>query len=306
MPSLTTAGHQLYPRVGQSPRPDALSHSCGRIILLHPPTLTTIGLALACGLLSSTVPFITDLQALRRIPTGMFGIFTSVIVEGWSGQYYQRYQSINICEVAMSDRAMQQPEEPEIDVRTLARHRRHPVVFEAYQRLPIGQSLILVNDHEPLGLRDEFERELAGSFGWETVSADDGEHLVRITKHASTALPRVVADTTTLLQATGPKTGGSIWQLEPGARDLDANIIALPANDEIGLHIGPNLDVLILVLQGSGELHTEVSMIPLVQGQILWLPRNAQRRFVAGPNGVQYFTVHHRKPTLNITAGPSR
>ena len=206
----------------------------------------------------------------------------------------------------MSDRAIPEPDEPEIDVRTLPRQRRHPVVFEAYEQLGTGESLLLVNDHEPRGLRDEFERELAGSFSWEALAPQDDEHRVRITKQASTALPRVVADTAALLAATDPNTGGSIWQLEPGARDLDSNIIALPANDEIGLHMGPNLDVLILVLQGSGELHTEIDLIPLEQGQVLWLPRNSQRRFVAGAEGIKYLTVHHRKPTLNITAAPNQ
>ena len=134
----------------------------------------------------------------------------------------------------------------------------------------------------------------------------DQEYRVRITKLASTALPRVVADTTELLASTDPATGGSIWQLEPGARDLDSNIIALPAGDEIGLHVGPNLDVLILVLQGSGQLQTELNVIELQQGALVWLPRKAQRRFIAGPEGIQYLTVHHRKPTLNITAAPKR
>lgn len=206
----------------------------------------------------------------------------------------------------MSDRSLPKPDEPEVDVRTLPRHHRHPVVFKAYEQLGTGKSLLLVNDHEPRGLRDEFERELAGSFSWEALTPQDNEYRVRITKQASTALPRVVADTSALLGTTDPNTGGSIWQLEPGARDLDSNIIALPANDEIGLHMGPNLDVLILVLQGSGELHTEIDPIPLEQGQVLWLPRNSQRRFVAGPEGIKYLTVHHRKPTLNITAAPGQ
>lgn len=46
--------------------------------VVHPPALAAIGLAIACGLLSSIVPFVADLQALRRVPAGMFGIFTSL------------------------------------------------------------------------------------------------------------------------------------------------------------------------------------------------------------------------------------
>lgn len=204
----------------------------------------------------------------------------------------------------MSDETQHQSDERHEDVRDLQNHRRHPAVFEAYQQLDVGQSLIVINDHEPRGLHEAFEREFAGAFTWDTVASDDADHRVRITKRASTALPRMVSDTGALLEATGLDTGGSIWQLDPGARDLDANIIALPANDEIGMHVGPNLDVLILVLHGSGELHTEINVLKLYPGALLWLPRNAHRRFLAGPEGLQYFTVHQRKPTLNITTAP--
>lgn len=197
-------------------------------------------------------------------------------------------------------------ESRELDVRAVPPPRRHALVFDAYAQLAVGESLTVINDHEPRGLKDEFDREFAGAFSWDPLPKVAQEYRVRITKRASTALPRVVADTAALLAETDPTTGGSIWQLEPGARDLDSNIIALPADDEIGLHIGPNLDVLILVLQGSGQLQTELNMIELQQGSLVWLPRNAQRRFIAGPEGIRYLTVHHRKPTLTITAAPKR
>ncbi|OAV62370.1 DUF2249 domain-containing protein [Enteractinococcus helveticum] len=197
-------------------------------------------------------------------------------------------------------------ESREIDVRAVPPPQRHHLVFDAYAQLAVGESLTVINDHEPRGLKDEFDREFAGSFSWDPLPQVAQEYRVRITKRASTALPRVVADTTALLADTDPTTGGSIWQLEPGARDLDSNIIALPADDEIGLHIGPNLDVLVLVLQGSGQLQTELNVIELQQGALVWLPRNAQRRFIAGPEGIRYLTIHHRKPTLNITAAPER
>lgn len=46
--------------------------------LTHTPTAMALLLATACGLLSSFAPYVADLQALRRVPTGMFGTFTSV------------------------------------------------------------------------------------------------------------------------------------------------------------------------------------------------------------------------------------
>lgn len=46
--------------------------------IAHHPTATALGLAAACGLLSSIVPYIADLLALRRVPAQMFGTFTSI------------------------------------------------------------------------------------------------------------------------------------------------------------------------------------------------------------------------------------
>ncbi|MFC5918294.1 EamA family transporter [Streptomyces pulveraceus] len=44
----------------------------------HPPTAAAFGSALAAGVLSSAVPFLTDLLALRRVPAHFFGVFMSV------------------------------------------------------------------------------------------------------------------------------------------------------------------------------------------------------------------------------------
>ncbi|WP_083283044.1 DMT family transporter [Humibacillus sp. DSM 29435] len=45
---------------------------------LHPPTAASIGLAVACGLLSSMVPYVADLMALRRVTATVFGTFTGI------------------------------------------------------------------------------------------------------------------------------------------------------------------------------------------------------------------------------------
>ena len=46
--------------------------------LTHPPTAVALGLAAGCGVLSSVVPYVADMLALRRIPATAFGTFTSV------------------------------------------------------------------------------------------------------------------------------------------------------------------------------------------------------------------------------------
>jgi inner membrane transporter RhtA len=58
------------------------------IFLHHQPALRYVAYAIAAGVLSSTVPFLVDLLALRRIPTGFYGLFMSVnpllaVLVGW-------------------------------------------------------------------------------------------------------------------------------------------------------------------------------------------------------------------------------
>ena len=47
-------------------------------LIAQPPTPTALGCAVAAGVLSSVVPFLSDLLALRRVPAHFFGIFMSV------------------------------------------------------------------------------------------------------------------------------------------------------------------------------------------------------------------------------------
>lgn len=97
---------------------------------------------------------------------------------------------------------------------------------------------------------------------------------------------------------------GAVWRLTPAERGLDANIIHLPAGDEIARHTGPDIDVLIHVLEGTGTLETDTGEIPLTAGALVWLPPRSQRRFAAGDSGLRYFSVHRRKPGLSISSRP--
>jgi inner membrane transporter RhtA len=48
------------------------------VLWQHPPGFAVLACALAAGVLSSAVPFLADLLALRRVPANFFGIFMSV------------------------------------------------------------------------------------------------------------------------------------------------------------------------------------------------------------------------------------
>jgi len=48
------------------------------VLIAHPPTPVALACAGTAGLLSSAVPFLADLLALRRVPAHFFGLFMSV------------------------------------------------------------------------------------------------------------------------------------------------------------------------------------------------------------------------------------
>jgi uncharacterized protein (DUF2249 family) len=191
----------------------------------------------------------------------------------------------------------------ELDVRPLRKPDKHPAIFQAYAALQAGESLLLVSDHDPRHLRDEFEVEHPGSYGWDYLAKDPGAWRIRITKLASTPLPRILADTAEF-GTTEDDATGVVWKLQMRERDLDSNIIALAPGARIDAHAGPDIDVLIHVITGSGQLVTELDTLDLRAGSLTWLPRRSRRQFTAGPQGLRYLTVHQRRQSLTLATAP--
>lgn len=197
----------------------------------------------------------------------------------------------------MPDTDLTHTESAELDVRELRKPDKHPAIFARFDALAAGESFVLVNNHYPRHLRDEFEVEHPGGYGWEVV--EDGPRVwrVRIGKLASTSLPRILTNTAAL-EPGHPDTTGAVWTLPVRRRDLDANIIRIAPHGRIEAHNGPDLDVLIHVLAGTGTLTTELGELELAAGALVWLPRRSQRAFTAGPQGLRYLTVHQRRQAL--------
>lgn len=190
----------------------------------------------------------------------------------------------------------------ELDVRQLRKPDKHPTIFAAYPDLPVGGSFVLVNNHDPKHLREEFEADHAGSYGWEYLEKGPTVWQIRISKLTTTPLPRVLMNTTAIAGGGAePDVAGVIWKLEVRERDLDSNVITLPPNSGIDKHTGADVDVLIHVLNGSGRLTTEEGTIELAPGALLWLPRRSRRQFTAGPEGLRYLTGHQKREILQLT-----
>ncbi|MGH3266930.1 MAG: DUF2249 domain-containing protein [Trebonia sp.] len=202
----------------------------------------------------------------------------------------------------MSTSTPEPAESDELDVREVPKPKRHPLIFGRFETLGVGESFVLVNRHDPKHLRQEFDRDHPGAYDWQYLqSGEDHTWRIRIGRRTAADLPRLLTDTAALTtSAADGDPSGAVWRLDPGQRHLDANVIRLPADGKIDAHVGPDLDVLMHVLAGAGQLITVADPVPLAPGALVWLPRRSQRAIVAGPDGLVYLTVHPRRPGLQI------
>ncbi|MER5360043.1 hypothetical protein [Streptomyces sp. NPDC002785] len=112
--------------------------------------------------------------------------------------------------------------------------------------------------------------------------------------------PRLLAVLDDLLTAADHDARGALWQLAERGRELDANLVRLPPGAEIGEHQENVLDVLLVVIAGSGRVVTGGGELDLTPTTVAWLPRTSRRALAAGPEGLAYVTVHRRRPGLSI------
>ncbi|HEY8788764.1 MAG TPA: DUF2249 domain-containing protein [Actinopolymorphaceae bacterium] len=192
----------------------------------------------------------------------------------------------------------------ELDVRGLPKPDRHPVIFKRFAALGVGESFVLVNNHDPRHLRSEFEIEYPDSFDWTYLQRDPGVWRIQISRLVSTPLPQLLCNAHDVGGTSLPAdAAGAIWRLEPEQRQLDANIIHLASGERIETHNGPDLDVLLLVVAGEGAVHGDGPTLVLTLGALVWLPRLCRRAVAAGSEGLSYLTVHRRRAGLTI--GPA-
>lgn len=98
---------------------------------------------------------------------------------------------------------------------------------------------------------------------------------------------------------------GVLWRLQEPGRQVDANLVHLVPGDRIDWHTERQRDVLLVVLSGTGTVHSDDGHLPLIGGTVLWLPRNTRRSLTAGSDGLTYVTAHQRRGGLQIQHRPT-
>lgn len=54
----------------------------------------------------------------------------------------------------------------ELDVRVIPPRDKHPTIFRTFDGLAAGDSMVIINDHDPRPLRYQFSAERPDQFGW--------------------------------------------------------------------------------------------------------------------------------------------
>ncbi|HEV2324206.1 MAG TPA: DUF2249 domain-containing protein [Terracidiphilus sp.] len=75
----------------------------------------------------------------------------------------------------------------ELDLREVERPRRHPLVFAKFDALAVGESLVLINDHDPVPLHGQMEAMRPQQLNWEYIVRGPGIFRIRVTRTAPPA-----------------------------------------------------------------------------------------------------------------------
>jgi quercetin dioxygenase-like cupin family protein len=93
---------------------------------------------------------------------------------------------------------------------------------------------------------------------------------------------------------------GPLWGMQ--SDDLNATLLAWPSGGGVAEHTNDQLEVIMVVIEGSALVTVGGVEHPLATGQLLRIPRGRARAIAAGPRGVRYLSVHRRRGPLLPTS----
>lgn len=99
--------------------------------------------------------------------------------------------------------------------------------------------------------------------------------------------------------AADPRGNGVRWTLDP-AGDLNVNLVRLDPGAQIEAHVNSAVDVVIVVLDGSGRIEVGHTGHDLHPEALAYIPKGTERSIHAGPYGLSYVTAHRRRAPLGI------
>jgi quercetin dioxygenase-like cupin family protein len=93
--------------------------------------------------------------------------------------------------------------------------------------------------------------------------------------------------------AAGGDRPGALWRLD--GEDLQANLVRLGVGDRIQPHRNDEVEVLVVVVSGRGELTLDGQVHPLAPMALIHVPKGTVRAVVAVDGPLAYLSVHRRR-----------
>jgi uncharacterized protein (DUF2249 family) len=69
-----------------------------------------------------------------------------------------------------------------IDVRSIPPQERHSLIFQTFDEIQPGETLFLINDHDPKPLYYQFQQERGGNFDWQYLENGSSIWQLQISK----------------------------------------------------------------------------------------------------------------------------
>jgi quercetin dioxygenase-like cupin family protein len=95
-------------------------------------------------------------------------------------------------------------------------------------------------------------------------------------------------------------SGGVVWSVPHGG-DLDANLVRLGPGQRIAEHVNDDVDVLVVVRAGTGEVTIDDYAHELIESSIALVPMGRRRSITASPDGLTYLSIHQRRDPLEVS-----
>ena len=107
-------------------------------------------------------------------------------------------------------------------------------------------------------------------------------------------MPDVIPPVDLASLAGGGNHPGALWRLD--GEDLQANLVRLDQGDGIEPHRNDEVDVLVVVVLGRGELTLDGQVHQLAPMVIACLPKGTVRAIQAVDGPLAYLSIHRRRP----------
>jgi uncharacterized protein (DUF2249 family) len=177
-----------------------------------------------------------------------------------------------------------------LDVRRMAARERHPTIFSRLDALKPGDTLRLVNDHDPSPLRYQLFAERPGMYTWEPEKQGPTEWIIRIQKIAGKSEVKeeaqgaqgeagnlIVFDLDTL---THFKDEGPYVQVLSDTGSARVVLFAFKAGQPLKEH-STSSQILVHILRGRITFTTAGNSVEAQAGMVLQLEANAPHSSIA-------------------------